>query len=350
MPGLILTLKKLKRIKVIMLLVRVIVNIMCGCLITFSILTVRVLKKHKLNTLVIVFTLILLVIVIAVCSVTVWSPLHKLSNSHDVQYREKSVPLLAEFNPFLVKGFHVRQEPDLDDSLHTVDVYLTNAPCSDLPVITTNHDYNNSHPPDTIPVYMLKGSVVALKVNASTTNPESNPLFFYIIRSVESDLHFDANRKDGRHGIFIGKNNVSKPTNIKLSIASSDYYTFRFTPIQLGVSLKYSLSLKIRHINLNNVSNGSQLVGTLDPYNDRETVGTKILNIATSYRCLFAEIKESAITITNNYTTLEVHVDPRLDAGVGVTISVLIIILAGFIISICFIKYKFKRQNYSKIP
>ena len=83
----------------------------------------------------------------SICATYAWVPLSDLSKSHDVQHREGNVPILKQFDSFLVEGFSVEQEVDTDDASHTVSVYLTNHVCDDLPTTTVQEKYNASRPP-----------------------------------------------------------------------------------------------------------------------------------------------------------------------------------------------------------
>ena len=277
----------------------------------------------KKNRKIVVFIFSILVVAVvwgiggAVSFKYVWSPLHHVSSSHDVQHREGNVPILAEIDSFFVKGFYVEQEVDSDDSSHTVSVYLPNSACDDLPTITRAQEYNETAPPSTIPTYMLQHSLVSLRASASTPNSENNPVFFYILRTVESSIKFDPSRKDSRYRISVGKNSDPKPTNITVSIHESDYYSFRFS-VPSAVSLTYTLSVSVHQIDIDALN--SSLIGTINADSDDGTTG-KSLNFGTGKYCLLADIKESSITRTNNYTSLEAHMQPRVNAGVGITVS-----------------------------
>ena len=258
----------------------------------------------------------------------VWSPLHHLSQSHDVQHREENVPILAQFDSFLVKQFYVEQEVDSDDSSHTVKVYITNSACDDLATTTKQHHYTETSPPSTVPVYMLERSFILLHANTSTSKFENNPVWFYITRTVESSIHFDSNAKEGRYRISVGKDGYWNFTTIAFSVHTNDYYLIRFI-CPPTVILKYTLKMNIRQLELDAIN--TTLVGTIGFNSDKKT-GKKI-TFGTGEYCVFASIQESAYPSTYNYTTLETHTEPRIGAGVGVTVCVLLVFLVVVLVA-----------------
>ncbi|CAI8011202.1 hypothetical protein GBAR_LOCUS7269 [Geodia barretti] len=308
-------------------------------------------KNNKLKIVVFVgVALMLSVAGVALCSMYVWSPLHNLSQSHDVQHRENNVPILAQFDSFLVKQFYVEQEVDSKDSSHTVYVYLTNYPCNELPTTIKLHHYSEVFPPSTIPVYMLEHSYILLHANAITSKFENNPVFFYITRTVESSIHFDSTSKEGRYRISVGKDGYLNSTNISVSVHASDYYSFRFIVPQ-AVTLTYNLTLMIRQIDLDAFN--ATLVGTIGFNSDDQRAGEKI-KFGTGEYCVFASIHESAYPATYNYTTLDTHTQPRISAGVGVTVSVLLVfflmvLLAEVSLYNCVKEGWYKMRGYTRV-
>lgn len=284
---------------------------------------VSILKNNKGS--IITFTILsvaMLVIGVIVCTRYVWQPLHILSTSSTtVQHREMNVPILSEINSFFVNGFYLEQEFEYDDSLHIVDVYLTHSACSDLPTVTNTRDYFYLLPLNTLPVYMLRGSLVTFSANASTHNSEYNTAFFYVIRTVDGDLDFNPHQKDGRYSIKVGLHSSNHSTLLKIPIDSDDYYSFQLR-IPERVIILYTLSVTYKQVNISDVNNHSML-GTL---NEDERIGTSI-GFGTGRHCLFANIRKSADKTTSNYTSLRLHLDPRVDAGVGITLFVIFVSL-----------------------
>jgi hypothetical protein len=308
-------------------------------------------KNNKLKIVVFVSVALMLSVAgVALCSIYVWSPLHSLSQSHDVQHRENNVPILAQYDSFLVKQFYVEQEVDSEDSSHTVYVYLTNYPCNELPTTIKRHHYSQAFPRSTIPVYMLEHSYIFLHANATTSKFENNPVFFYLTRTVESSIHFDSKSKEGRYRIPVGKDGYWNSTIIGVSVHTSDYYSFRFIVPQ-AVTLTYNLTLMIRQVELDAIN--ATLVGTIGFNSDDKRAGEKI-KFGTGEYCVFASIHESAYPWTYNYTTLDTHTQPRIAAGVGVTVCVLLVfflmvLLAEVSLYNCVKEGWYKMRGYTRV-
>ena len=126
----------------------------------------------------------------------------------------------------------------------------------------------------------------------------------------KNSLHFDPNCKDCRHRIRVGKNGVSLTTNLVLWISSNDYYSFQLRVPQV-VTLTYNLSVEIKQVDVDAL-NGTILETIIS---DDQTTG-KSVGLQTGQECLFADIVYNS-NVTHDYTFLEVSVEPRLDAGIG---------------------------------
>ena len=267
----------------------------------------------------------------AICAIYVWVPLHNLTKSHDVQHREGNVPILSQLNSFVVEKFRVVQEIDSKDSLHIVSVYLPNYGCNGLPTNTTTHHYNEIFPPTADSTYMLEHSHISLQASATTEEPEYNPIFLYITKTVEKSINFDGDQKKGRYSIFVGVDGSLRRTNIPHPITESDYYSIRFSTVPPNVNLTYNLTLKIKKVDLGALNLAP--VGTIYPNSSDQTL-EKNIDFGTGEYCLLADIRNSAIVSTHNYTTLETHMEPRLDAGIGITVGsllafIILVLLSG---------------------
>ena len=261
------------------------------------------------------------VIIIPVCSKFVWKPLHELP-SHTVQHREGSVAILAQLDPFLTKQFHVQQKIDFDDSLHRIAIVVSDSGCDAVSTLTTRLCYSGTQAgsQSTNPVYMLQHSQIEANICASTTNPENNPLMFYIVKSIEDYMHFDQIRPSYYHrSIPVGRNDEQRCTQITKNINERDYYSVRFRN-HPGITFTFNLTMIVRYVNINATS--ATLLGVLSPQDDDgdELIG-ETLSFGTKKLCLFADIKESSMTSTNNYTTLETILEPRYGAALGITVS-----------------------------
>ena len=291
---------------------------------------------------------------IPLCSKYVWLPLHDLSSTQYMQQCEGNAPILAEFNSFFVKSFHVRQriKSGLDDSLHKIYIYLANRVCNDLKVSTTTCIFNDTFPPPNHPVYMLENSVISLHACAST-EVSDNPVLFYIIETVENYIDFNPRHppsKGYQKRISVGKNGVSIPTKYMVPLSQSDYYTLKFEKPK-DVTLTYNVSLEVRQIDTD--AENTTLLGVIGRTNHNQTVGTTI-KLGYGDYCLFADIQGSSHTTTRNYTTLETHLEPRVDAGVSITVLFLLVfffIILFTEVSIYFAVKKFlyhrKRREYN---
>ena len=277
---------------------------------------------------------LLLVAAISLCSKFVWAPLGQ-SSSHSIQHRERNIPILAQVNAFLSERISIQQDYDEDDSLHTISIYLSDSDCDDLPTLITSRNYSGTTPPDIVPVYMLEGSQIAANIYASTDKTESNPLIMYILRTVEDYLLFDPHHlhtKDYRRKIPVGTNKQPKHTKFTYKIHDRGYYSVRFS--HPDITLTYNLTTVIKHLNIDAIN--ATLVGILRPDDDDQKTGTTI-SFETRKQCLFADIQESSIQTTNNYTTIKTSLVPRCDAALGITLSVTIFILLGnsLIVVVC---------------
>ena len=289
----------------------------------------------------IIAVLVMGVLGIPLCYQYAWSPLHHLSLSYGVQHREGNVPILAQFNSFFVKRFWIKQEDYSvdDDSYHEIIAYLENSACTDLPTITTVYKYNEAFPPpQLVPVYMLEHSTISFQASASTPNDYSNTAYFYVIRSVENSLHFDPNCKDCRHRIRVGQNGVSLTTSLVLQIPSNDYYSFKLRVPQV-VTLTYNLSVEVKQVDID--ATNSTILGTIYPNSDDQTTG-KSVGLQSGQQCLFADIVFNS-NITHDHTFLEVNIEPRLDAGIGITVSLLLILLFSVLLLEIFLYFSFKK-------
>ena len=61
------------------------------------------------------------------------------------------------------------------------------------------------------------------------------------------------------------------------------------------------------------------ILGTIIPDSDDQTTG-KSVGFQSGQQCLFASIVYNS-NITHDYMFLEVNVEPRFDAGIGITVS-----------------------------
>ena len=281
-----------------------------------------------------IFVFIVAVVIVAVvgvpiCHTFVWSPLQRLPTDTSLQHREGNQPIIAEFDSFLVKQFYLQQcvASDSDDSLHKIYVYLEKQSCSSLPSTTTVHEYDEISPPPTIPVYMLRDSLISLHTSASTNGSENNPVLFYVIRTVEGYFDFInsgyTTSTDKRWRIHVGKHGNKTHTNISLTITEDDYYSIQFSRgVSGSVDLTYNLTVEIQHIDMQALN--TTPVGTLDPTSEVNKI-SKSFGFGTGKYCLFGDIHESTDTSTHNFTSLETHVGRRVGPGVGITVSALLL-------------------------
>ena len=252
---------------------------------------------------VLVFALLVIAIIIwsvvgiTMCYKYVWSPLHDLSSTADVQQREGKTPILKDFDSFFVEDFIVTQKvkSDIYDSFHTVFVYLLNTACNDLPSNTTTQRYDESSQSPYGPVYMLKNSVISINICASTRNSDNDPLILYILKTVENFLNFDPkhpSKEYYRKHILVGNNGYTNCTTISLTLSTDDYYTIYFSPPK-GVTL--------RQTEVNAVNNSS-LLGVFKPSNGDQTLKDGIGFQSERY-CLFADMQKSSNATSQDYTT-----------------------------------------------
>ena len=263
---------------------------------------------------------------LTVCSKYVWAPLHDLSSPRDVQQCEGNVPILAEYDSFFVKEFNVNQlvKSDLYDSLHTVFVFLSKTACSNLPIVVTTERYNETSQPPYGPVYMLKNSIISLNICASTESPDNDPLNLYILKTVEKFLNFDPkhpSKEYYRKHILVGNNGFTNCTNISLVLSQSDYYTINFL-LPKGITLMYNITENIKQIDVDAVN--TTLLGTFKSSNSDQTIRDRV-ELGTGQHCLFGDIRTSSNATSQDYTTLEIQAKPRVDAGVGITTSALLV-------------------------
>lgn len=292
-----------------------------------------------------IFLLVIALIVTSVvgiplCYKYAWFPLHHLPSSYGVQHREGNVPIIAQFNSFYVNHFFVEQEVAsiTDDSYHEVSLYLERSACNDLPTIARLYKYNETFsPPTLMPLYMLEHSSISFHAMASTPNQDSNPAYFYIVRSAENSIHFDPNCNDCRYRIRVGKKGSFKPTKVLKQISASDYYSFKIRVPEF-VTVTYNLSVEIKEVDIDAI-NGT-LLGTIDPDSDDQTIGNA-LKLSSGQHCLFADIQYSS-NITHDYTFLEVHIQSRLDASVGITVCLLLVLLVVIFLfeALLYLSYK----------
>ena len=301
--------------------------------------------KWKVLFLLLIPTLLVGVVALPVCSHYVWSPLSQLPSAHDVQHHEGNIPILAEVNSFLTKQVTIQQEADSHDSLHKIFIYMADSSCNDLPVLSTTIDrYNLTHTEDIIPVYMLEKSKIDMYICASTQHSENNPLIVYILRTVEEILSFDGHlhKWDYHKNLPVGKGGQWICTNITKVIRERDYYSIRFAHFS-DVTVTYDLNITINTVNIDAIN--ATLVGHFEADDDQDQQASETISFGTEKLCLFADIDDSAIPFTHNYTTLETHLKPRYGAALGITVSmtVLLFLLALSVeLLICFI---FKRST-----
>lgn len=265
---------------------------------------------------------------IPLCNKYVWSPLNTMS-PHEVQHREKNAPILSEFWAFFVKQVSVEQEIDnVEDSFHNIKVFLAHSSCHDLPTLTTVDEYTETSELHTETVYMLKNSEIILHASATTDNVESNPVMFYITKTVENYNHFDPHNPDTieyHKGIQVGTKGNKKYSNIYYRVKEHDYYSVKIVVHrgQSDVTLNYNLTMNIKQLDIDSLN--SSVIGIIKHDSDEKKI--KAISLGNSQYCLFADIMESTINSTYNYTTIETHLQPRHDAGVGVSVSALIAFL-----------------------
>jgi hypothetical protein len=266
------------------------------------------------------------VVGLTVCSKYVWAPLHDLSSPRDVRQCEGNVPILAEYDSFFVKEFTVNQQVrgDLYDSFHTVFVFLSNTACSNLPIVVTTESYNETSELPYGPVYMLKNSIISLNVCASTKSPDDDPLILYILKTVEKFLNFDPkhpSKQYYRKHILVGNNGFTNCTNISLVLSQSDYYTINFL-LPKGITLVYNITVNIKQIDVDAVN--TTLLGTFKSSDGDQTIRDTV-KLGTGKHCLFADIQTSSNATSQDYTTLELQAEPRVNAGVGITVTALLV-------------------------
>ena len=85
------------------------------------------------------------------------------------------------------------------------------------------------------------------------------------------------------------------------------------------VTLTYNLSVEIKQVDVDAL-NGT-ILGTI--ISGDQATG-KSVGLQTGQECLFAYIVYNS-NVTHDYMFLEVNVEPRLDAGIGITVSLLLI-------------------------
>ena len=100
----------------------------------------------------------------------------------------------------------------------------------------------------------------------------------------------------------------------------NDYYSFQLRVPQV-VTLTYNLSVEVKQVDVDAL-NGT-ILETIYPDSDDQTTG-KSVGLQTGQECLFADIVYNS-NVTHDYMFLEVNVEPRLDAGIGITVSLLLI-------------------------
>ena len=266
---------------------------------------------------------ILCVVGIPLCNQYIWSPLNNLS-PEEVQHRENSVPILSEFRDFFVKRVSVEQEIDeYDDSFHNIMIFLAHSSCYDLPTLTTVDEYTDTSELRTETIYMLANSKITLHASATTKQVESNPIMFYIAKTVENYIHFNPHNSDTieyHEGIQVGTKGNIKYSDISYRVSEHDYYSVIITGHgqQSDVTLNYNLTLSIKKLDIDSLN--SSAIGFIEYDSEVE----KPISFGNSQYCLFADIMESTIDYTYNYTTIETHLEPRHDVGIGVTVSALI--------------------------
>ena len=245
-----------------------------------------------------------------------------------LQFLRTSIRFLSRIFSLLKK-----LKGDIYDSFHTVFVYLLNTACNDLPSNTTTQRYDESSQPPYGPVYMLKNSVISINICASTRNSDNDPLILYILKTVENFLNFDPkhpSKEYYRKHILVGNNGYTNCATISLTISTDDYYTIYFSPPK-GVTLHYNITMTIRQIEVDAVNN-STLLGVFKPSNGDQTLKDGIKFQSGRY-CLFADIQKSSNATSQDYTTLEVETGPRVNAGAGITATVLIVFLVVVMLS-----------------
>ena len=87
------------------------------------------------------------------------------------------------------------------------------------------------------------------------------------------------------------------------------------------MTLTYNLSVEIKQVDVDAL-NGT-ILETIYPDSDDQTTG-KSVGLQTGQECLFADIVYNS-NVTHDYMFLEVNVEPRLDAGIGITVYLLLI-------------------------
>ena len=301
--------------------------------------------EHIILALILVTIALLLIVAVSVCSKFVWAPLNQ-SSPHRVQHRERNIPILAQVNSFLTERVSIEQDVDEDDSLHTISMYLSDSDCDDLPTLVTSHNYNGTIPPNIAPVYMLEGSEISANISASTKNSESNPLFMYILRTVEDYLLFDPyhlNKRDYRARIHVGKNNQPEHTQITYKVHKRDYFSVRFSQYS-DIMLAYNLTMTIKHLNIDAIN--ATLVGVLLSSDEDDQKTGSTISFGRNIQCLFADIQENSI---NNYTTIKTSLEPRYSAAFGITLPVTIVILLGNILVVVICIKRYHHGSYAQL-
>ena len=312
-------------------------------------------NRRKISILLVIAVVIWGTVGIPICYKFVWSPLSSVPLSKVVQHQEGNVPIVSEINSFIVEEFHIQQKVTVDseDSLHTVYVYMKDTLCNDLPTTTTFYVHNETSPPPSIPVYMMKGSHISLNASASTKGPDNNPIVFYVLRTVEDYFTFNPHnppKKGYRKHIPVGNDGVSRQTNFSQPISTSDYYSIRFEGDLNTIDLSYSLLIKIKRIDIDAVN--ATPIGILYPKS-----GFKIINeslrFGTEKYCVFADIEESSSRYIHNSTALETRMEPRVLAGATITACTLfaffiIILVTETLIYSLYVTF-FKRRDYTTL-
>lgn len=283
--------------------------------------------------------LLLVVVAVPVCYHYVWSPLSHIS-SHNVQLSEGSIPILDEINSFLTQKVIVRQENIIDDSLHNISVYFSDSACGSLPTATTVDHHNDVHSRDIQPVYMMEGSIVYIYVCATTERHESNILFLYMLRSVEEFLAFDPHHLDKMDSFIklpVGVRGSPLCSPLTIKIQRRNYYSFKFYGSD-DISVTYNVTMTVKQLDISAIN--ATLVGVFKPKNNEKEKAVKTISFGTGKKCLFADVQETSLKSTNNYTTLETHLEPRYSAALGITITmILLFALLTFVIEVfaCFL-------------
>ena len=278
-------------------------------------------------TILLVVTLFISVVGIPICNHFVWSVLNEQSLHEEVEHREGNTPVLAQFGAFFIEQLSVEQENKPHESWHKISVYLAESSCDKLPTATTEVHYNETDRAEkTDPLYMLKYSELELHACATTKKVESNPVMFFVLRTIENFVNFDPkqpNSHDYYKGIPVGTRGKERCTEVSYKVTEHDYYSVACIHPD-DVTLVYNLTMRVRKVDINELAN-STIIDVIDPESDDQEVENAI-SFGSHQFCLFADIKESAILSTYNYTTLETHIEPRYNTAVAITVSSLVLL------------------------